>query len=163
MAERFVDFTSYIGQAYKTILKIKAYKMQAYGLKAAHVMCLYFLGRQPQALTPGQLARLCAEDKAGISKALAELKARGLITVDPSSEAKVYKQAYRLTAAGAAIQAEIDGFIEQSLAAGGQGLSEEERRVLYRALGLVVDNLNRYYQQLLTQADDGKQPAPKEE
>ena len=49
MVDRFEEFVSNITRAHKAILKIKAYEMQEFGLKAANVMTLYFvMGLSPK-------------------------------------------------------------------------------------------------------------------
>lgn len=74
MIQRFEKFTNGITRIYKSIQKIKKHKMNALGLKGTHVMCLHYLSRHSEGLTAARLCRLCNEDKAGISRILADLE-----------------------------------------------------------------------------------------
>lgn len=148
MIERFEDFTSNITQAYKYIIKIKAYEMRAFGLKAAHVMCLFFIGKHSEGLTASQLQKLCQEDKAGISKALAELKKQELIVANNDNGTKIYRAKYLITERGNKIYKEINNFIIHTVEECGKGLTEEERTVFYRSLSHITANLKSFYENL---------------
>jgi len=141
MIERFIEFTSNIAQAYKHVIKIKSLKMADFGLKASHVMCLFYLGKNAEGLTAGELIELCREDKAGISKCLNELKKQMLIEVDDENGTKKYRAKYRITPEGAAIYENISGIILQVVDKCGADLTEEERAIFYRSLGTIVKNL----------------------
>lgn len=143
MIERFVEFTSNIAQAYKHIIRIKSSKMADFGLKASHVMCLFYIGKHPDGLTAGELIDLCREDKAGISKCLQELKKQGLIEVDDENGTKKYRAKYKITPEGAAVYEKISGIIVQVVEKCGSDLTEEERAVFYRALSVIVGNLEK--------------------
>ena len=71
--ERFEAFTGYMLQFNRYIQKIKEIEMQQFGLHAMHTMCLYYLNKNRQGLTSGQLTQLCREDKAAISRCLKQL------------------------------------------------------------------------------------------
>ena len=47
MIRRFEEFTRNIAMAYKYVIRIKAYEMNTFGLKGSHVMCLYYIGKNP--------------------------------------------------------------------------------------------------------------------
>ena len=141
MIERFIEFTSNIGQAYKHVIKIKSLKMADFGLKASHVMCLFHLGKNPGGLTAGELVELCREDKAGISKCLNELRKQNLGRVDDENGAKKYRAKYLITPEGTEIYNDISGIILQIVERCGADLTEEERTIFYRSLGTIVKNL----------------------
>ncbi|MBE5774716.1 MAG: MarR family transcriptional regulator [Clostridiales bacterium] len=150
MIERFIEFTSNISQAYKHIIRIKSAKMADYGLKASHVMCLFYLGKNPGGLTAGELITLCREDKAGISKCLNELKKQRLIEIDDDNGARKYRAKYRITPEGAAIFDEISGIIVNVVEKCGADLTEEERAIFYRSLGTIVRNLEKISSEMET-------------
>ena len=52
-------------------------------MKGGHANCLFFLGENPEGMTIGQLAEACCEDKAAVSRSVAQLVEKGL------SEARV--------------------------------------------------------------------------
>lgn len=77
MIERFETFTTNIASIYKNIVKIKKYEMNKIGLKGTHVTCMNFLNNSPKGLTAAEICVLAKENKAGISRALADLLEQG--------------------------------------------------------------------------------------
>jgi len=144
MIDRFEDFTAYIAQAQKYILKIKTHEMQSFGLKASHVMCLFYMGKHKEGLTAGELTHLCMEDKAGISKALSELKKKELIIPDTNGGKKIYRAKYFLTEKGKEIYQKTNEIITKVVEECGKGLSNEERNIFYHSMNLIVANLKTH-------------------
>ena len=138
MIQRFDAFVSGITSCYKYIQRIKSMEMTEFGLKGTHVMCLYYLRRNPAGLTAAQLCGLCAEDKAAISRTVSELRSRGYIT---SLSKKAYRAMLTLTAAGQELARKFDQLIEDWVTAGGDGLTDEERSDFYKALSSIAENL----------------------
>ena len=138
MIQRFDAFVSGITACYKYIQRIKSMEMTEFGLKGTHVMCLYYLRRNPAGLTAAQLCGLCAEDKAAISRTVSELRSRGYIT---SLSKKAYRAMLTLTAAGQEVARKFDQLIESWVTAGGDGLTEEERSDFYKSLSSIAENL----------------------
>ena len=138
MIQRFDAFVSGITACYKYIQRIKSMEMTEFGLKGTHVMCLYYLRRQPAGLTAAHLCGLCAEDKAAISRTLSELKSRGYIT---TLSEKAYRAMLTLTAAGQELARKFDQLIEGWVTAGGDGLTDEERGDFYKSLSAIAENL----------------------
>lgn len=141
MIERFEEFTSNISQANKCILKIKGHEMTEYGLKASNVTCLFFLGKHEEGLMATELCALCMEDKAAVSKSLAVLKEKGYI--EREEDGRKYKQKYRITDSGKLVFDEISTIIGEIVERVGDGLTDEERNVFYKSLGIIVGNLNK--------------------
>ena len=138
MIQRFDAFVSGITSCYKFIQRIKSMEMTEFGLKGTHVMCLYYLRQYPTGLTASQLCGLCAEDKAAISRTVAELKNRGYIT---TLSQKAYRAMLTLTAAGQEVARRFDRLIESWVRVGGDGLSDEERSDFYKTLSTITENL----------------------
>ena len=143
MLQRFESFVMGITSCYKYIQRIKVMEMEEYGLKGTHVMCLYYLNHHNDGLTAAELCRLCAEDKAAISRALATLREKNYVR----SEGKTYRAQWYLTPNGQDVATRVDDLIEQWVTLGGNGLSEEERAVFYKALGNIGDNLRETLEQ----------------
>ncbi|MGN0626989.1 MAG: MarR family winged helix-turn-helix transcriptional regulator [Oscillospiraceae bacterium] len=139
MIKRFEAFVTGITLCYKYIQKIKSAEMTELGLKGTHVMCIFFLSHNPEGLTAAQLCRLCAEDKAAVSRTVAELQREGYVA--PGE--KKYRAALRLTEKGMEIAKRVDELIEQWVAFGGAGLSDSDREAFYRALELISNNLKK--------------------
>ena len=51
LIERFEAFTTSVTKAYKSIQKIKLSEAENIGLKANHVMYMYYLGKNEEGLT----------------------------------------------------------------------------------------------------------------
>ncbi len=92
-------------------------------------------------MTLTALSAACEEDKAAMSRTVAELTRDGFVTVD--SERK-YRAPITLTDKGRLVAKRVDEMVEEAVAAGGDGLSEEERRNFYYALELISENLRKY-------------------
>ena len=137
MLQRFESFVTGITVCYKYIQRIKSLEMTELGLKGAHAMCLFFLHHNPQGLTAAQLCQLCAEDKAAISRTLVYLKEKGYLHTGE----KKYRFPLRLTEAGVRVARQLDSQICQWVGFGGDGLSDEERSVFYKALAHISGNL----------------------
>lgn len=138
MNQRFDDFVTGITVCYKYLQRIKSVAVTEMGLKGSHVMCMFYLRQHEDGLTASQLCDLCAEDKAAISRTLAELRQRGYIA---SGSGKNYRAALRLTEAGKRMAEQFDAHIAQWVTAGGDGLNEGERENFYRSLRLIAENL----------------------
>lgn len=143
MIQRFEKFTTGITRIYKSIQKIKKYKMSALGLKGTHVMCLHYLSRHPEGLTAARLCQLCSEDKAGISRILADLEQKNLIRYEQEENRKKYRAKALLTKDGLNESRKLTKLILRAVEVGGKGLSEKELEIFYHALSLIADNLEQ--------------------
>ena len=139
MQERFETFTVLINRISRNIRKIKNQEMAEYGLRSAHVSCLYYL-YSGNGTTATDLCERCEEDKATISRALDYLEKNGYLTCE-SKSAKRYKSPLILTdkgnEAGKKIAAKIDGVLD----AVSEGLTEAERIAFYRSLSIISESL----------------------
>ena len=139
MEERFETFTVLINRISRNIRKIKNQEMADYGLRSAHVSCLYYIYRA-ETITATELCEKCEEDKATISRALDYLEKNEFITC-LSPNTKRYKSPLVLTEKGSIvgkkIADKIDGVLEQISV----GLTEEERRSFYRYLTIISNSL----------------------
>lgn len=139
MLDRFADFVAGITECHRHIQRIKTMEMTEFGLKGNHVMCLFYLGRSEAGLTAAQLCSLCCEDKAAISRTLAELESKGYI--QNAEPGKKYRAPLVLTDSGVAVTKRIEGLVEQWVTLGGDGLTDEERTAFYATLGKIAANL----------------------
>ena len=140
MRDRFGAFVTGITACYKYIQRIKSMEMTEFGLKGTHVMCLFFLDSHPEGLTAARLCQLCGEDKAAISRALAELERRDYLHAQQVS-GKKYRVPLLLTPEGKEIARQMNGQIDQWVSIGGDGLSQQERADFYRCLELIAHTL----------------------
>lgn len=141
MLNRFDMFTTSITQIYKSLQRIKNREMTEFNLKGTHTMCIFRLGQNPEGMTLTALSTACEEDKAAMSRTVAELTKDGFVAAH--SERK-YRAPITLTDKGRLVAARVDEMVEEAVTAGGSGLSEEERRNFYHALELISENLRKY-------------------
>lgn len=139
MQERFETFTVLINRISRNIRKIKNQEMAEYGLRSAHISCLYYLYTNKGA-TATDLCERCEEDKATISRALDYLETNGFVCCE-SKTAKRYKSPLILTnkgnEAGKKIAEKISGVLDTI----SEGLTDEERTEFYRSLSIISDSL----------------------
>ncbi len=140
MNERFETFTVLINRISRNIRKIKNQEMAEYGLRSAHISCLYYL-YMSKGLTATELCEKCEEDKATVSRALDYLEGNEYLICE-SKSAKRYKSPLILTDKGICIGKKISDKIEGVLEEISVGLTEEERIAFYRSLSIISKSLD---------------------
>lgn len=145
MDDVFENFTINILKLNKLVHKIKLAEMEEYGLKAIHVMCGYYLLKNPDGLTASEISRLAVEDKAALSRALATMREKDLVVYDP----KTYSSVIVLTEQGKRFAEAVLQKADRAVEAGSADMSESERVAFYKTLGAIVDNLSSYYDELV--------------
>ena len=141
MVRRFETFIIYINQIYRCVQKIKSREMMELGLKGTDVMCLFNLMRSDDGLTSAQLSFLCMEDKAAVSRAVARLNEKGFITLEDSGDKRRYRSKLKLSDNGRRAAEKMEILIENAVMKGGEGLTEQERAVFYKALETISRKL----------------------
>ena len=141
--DRFETFTGSVLELNRLLQKLKEIEMKPLGLRANHVMCLYHLGKAPEGLTVTELTRVCREDKAAVSRAAAQLTARGLVS-SRAQGVRSYRAKLTLTPAGQEVAQQLRRRVDSAVAGGGEGLTRQQRETLYAAMNIVIDNLSRY-------------------
>jgi len=152
MIKRFEEFTKNVALAGKCISKIKAYEMKRFGLRSGNVMCLFFLGQNKDGLTPAELGEKCGEDKAGISRSLSLLCAKGYVEAEHTN--KKYRARFMITESGKAVCDELNVIISDVVNAIGKDLNESERRTFYAAFASISANLQTFCAKLEEDMDE---------
>ena len=142
MQERFQTFTVLITKLNRCIRKIKTEEMAEFDLKSPHVSCLYYLYKA-DSLTAKELCDICEEDKSNISRSIEYLEDGGYIVCHSKTE-KRYKSPLVLTEKGKDVAKKITEKIDRILYQAGEGLSEEDRYIMYKSLAIVYENLQRF-------------------
>ncbi len=142
MIQRFEQFTGAIAQIHRCVQKIKRAEMTELGLKGQHVRCLVAMGGRPEGVTAAELCSLCGEDKAAVSRTVADLEDRGLVAC-AQPEGKRYRARLTLTDKGRETARQVNERVEQAVLRGGDGLTPERREEFYTALNLVAANLKK--------------------
>lgn len=140
MESRYSEFTGLITNINKYIQKIKNFEMDEFGLKGNQVQCLFHLFNSSEELTPVMLCKLCGEDKAAISRTLADLESKGLVIV-PNTSDKKYKLPVLLTDKGKFVGTAINQKIDDIWITASVGINESERTNLYKSLNKINENL----------------------
>ena len=141
MFERFESFTYLISKIHRCIRKIKTEEMSEFNLKSTHVSCLYFLYNE-KSLTAKELCDLCGEDKGLMSRTIDFLENNGFVICN-SKTAKKYKSPIELTEKGRQVGESITIKIKKILDLASEGLSDDNRVILYESLNLISNNLER--------------------
>ena len=139
MTERFENFTRNVSVAGKCIAKIKAHEMHRFGIRGGDVMCLFFIGKNPDGLTPTEISELCGEDKAGISRSLAALREKGYVEAD--GDGRKYRMKYTMTAAGKAVFDALGEAINRAVESAGGTLPDKDRDTFYRIFDTITERL----------------------
>lgn len=142
MQGRFETFTVLINRISRNIRKIKNQEMAEYGLRSAHISCLYYLYTNKGA-TATDLCERCEEDKATISRALDYLETNEFINCE-SKKAKRYKSPLILTEKGMEAGKKIADKIDSVLEKVSIHLTEEERIVFYHNLSVISESLETF-------------------
>lgn len=144
MLDRFGTFATTIASISRSVQKIKSLEMKPLGLKGTHVMCLYFLGKEPEGLTASQLCRLCGEDKAAISRSISDLTQKSLVHTVSAGQQRTYRAKIFLTEKGKESIAYINERVSHVLDVVGAGLTDSQRDSFYQSLALISNNLKTY-------------------
>ena len=143
LIERFETFTTSVTKAYKCIQKIKLTETERMGLKASHVMYLYYLGKNPEGLTATQLCKLCIEDKAAVSRTMVDLTEKGLVKPVEIDSGRKYRTKMVLTAEGNEINKQLNQVIAEAVSQASSNLSETEREHFYHVFFQITDHLEK--------------------
>lgn len=158
MLERFEMFTNCIYEIQRCWNKIAADGMEYYGLKGSHALYLIAMYRRPEGVTATQLGVLCGRDKADISRAVAVLESKGMLTKQAGSS-NLYRAKLVLTEYGRAI---TESIVKKAVIAeqiSGAGLTPAERDTLYRALYKVSKNMHALCETGIPQTAESESPA----
>lgn len=138
--DRYSKFTILVNRISRNTHRIKSLVMAKYGLKSAHVSCLYYLYKEKKPLTARELCDACEEDKAAVSRAIDLLTKEGYV-VCGGGTAKKYKSPITLTEKGEEVGKAVADKVDDVLREVSDGVSGDDRAVLYESLEKISDNL----------------------
>ena len=142
--DRFDTFVGSILELNRYLQKLKDMEMKPFGLRANHVMCLYHLGKHPQGLTVTELAEVCKEDKAAVSRCVSQLLQRELVSGNFPENKRSYRTRLILTDSGRELVEQIYQKVDAAMIGGSTGMTQEQRENLYATMELIIANLSRY-------------------
>ena len=136
-SERFSPFVLYIERISKNIKRIADSKMEPYGLRSSHIMCILQLAKTEGGLSSGALATACGVDKAFISRVTSELMEKKYIMKDEENASGKYKTKLILTESGKEINRVIVGILDECFKAVDANLTQKKLGVFYDVLARV--------------------------
>lgn len=141
MIERFELFSyAFIGVLH-SCYKISAIDMGKYGLKGSYAKFFSILSKFKDGITATKLIEVCGIDKAGVSRAIADLEKAGYVT-KIVGENKRYRAKIVLTESGEQVAEYIRDRVHLAIEAAGKGISEQERQIFYNTLFTLNKNLS---------------------
>lgn len=143
MNTRYEEFNGTIVQIYKSLLKIKDREMKLMEMKAAHVDIMAMLSLNPNGLTASELVDLCHLDKGAVSRAIKDLRERGLVENLKETDKRIYGNKISLTEKGKSHAKKVNHKIDSVVDIASASLSEKERNKFYKVLKEISMNLNK--------------------
>ena len=140
MIDRFEQLTYFIYGIYRDIQKIEKEEMEKLGLRGSYAQYLFALSRFPEGLTSARLCEICDKDKAATSRIVSELISLGFVCRGDGST-RSYNAKLTLTDKGLEIAAFVLKKIKSAVKLAGDGLSDDDRKLMYSALSLIHTNL----------------------
>ena len=133
-SERFPLFVLFTERISKNIKRIEDEKMEPYGLRSSHVMCILQLSKVEGGLSSTALAEACGVDKAFISRITAELVEKGYITKNDENAVGKYKNKFILTEKGNDIKGIITGILEDCFKRVDSNITMKKLEIFYDVL-----------------------------
>lgn len=99
-------------------------------------------------MTASQLCKVCGEDKAAISRTVAELAVQGHVCLPQKTDKRAYRAYIRLTEKGKETLAYINERVERALDAVSEAMNEKQREEFYASMMRVAERLCRYTEAL---------------
>jgi len=143
VAARFSRFSRHIESISKNIKKIKDYVMEEYGLRSAHVMCLFYLRQRPEGLTVTEMAKACGVNKAFVSRVSSELFEKGYIARSMVAE-HTYNAKYVLDEKGRKITERIDEKLSAVFKNIDKDITPEKLAIFNEVLAMLDKNIEEF-------------------
>lgn len=137
----FEAFNGLIGNAVKSLEKLKARGMEEYGLSGTYTLCLRRLYERTDGLTRTQLSHDCGVDRAQITRVIGELIAREL--VQEVGNGSNYRKRCVLTERGRAVTAQINQVVTRINEFVSGDIPKERLLIFYETLNEICENLKR--------------------
>ena len=141
-ADRFLTFILSIDRISKNIKRIKDSAMEKYGLRSAHVLCLFNLLKSKNGLSSTDLAEVCGVDKAFVSRITTELENRGYVKRDQNSHGSIYKSKFVLTEQGIEVNNYISEKIAEIMGKVSGDIADHRLKVFYEVLMIIDENIS---------------------
>lgn len=146
MIQRFERFTSAIFEISRCWHRLAEEELSVYGLKGIHAAYLTALYRHEDGISGPELCELCGRDKSDLSRAVAILQEKGLVTKQVVNRS-LYRGLLKLTGQGRTVAAHICERASLAVEMAGGDLSELTRETFYAALFSITAHLRTLSQE----------------
>lgn len=137
----FEAFNGLIGNAMKSLEKLKAKGMGEYGLSGTYTLCLLQLYTAPEGMTRTQLAHTCGVDRAQITRVIGELIAKELVLELGSGSN--YRKKCVLTEKGREVTVGINALVHKINTFVSGNIPKERLEIFYETLREICENLKK--------------------
>jgi len=141
MIRKYEHFSLSIACIHQDIQKIERTEMEKFGLKGPHAQPLLALHRHPEGITAAELGQILEKDKAAISRSVAELEEKGMLSRNQHSGTG-YRALLTLTEQGIAAAQAVSEKARLAVEQAGTGLNDAQREVFYQVLAMIAGNLH---------------------
>lgn len=141
MVERYEQFSYMVSVISRHIQKIERDEMEKFGHKGAFAQYLTVMRHYPDGVTASQLSDLCDKDKAAVSRVVTEMIEKGLVVRNCANET-LYRAKLVLTDEGRKIAEYVANRAIVAVAAVGNELTDEERKLFYSTLEFIATRLH---------------------
>ena len=143
MISRFEQFTMIISGIYRRLQKIEKAEMIKHGYKGAFAQYLATLSRYEEGLTSSELCEICDKDKAAVSRIIAEMEEKGLVSREHKN-IRTYRSKIVLTEKGRNTADYVAERAKAAISAVSDGVMDEnQREVFYSTLDVLYKNLQK--------------------
>lgn len=133
-SDRFPLFVLFTERIAKNIKRIADQRMEPYGLRSSHIMCILQLSKIEGGLSSTALADACGVDKAFISRITTELVDKKYIKKNDENAKGKYKTKFVLTESGEEIKNIIVGILEEYFKRVDANITSKKLEIFYEVL-----------------------------
>ena len=143
MTSRFEQFTMVISGINRYIQKLERNEMIKRGYKGAFAQYLAVLKRFEDGLTSTELCEVCDKDKAAVSRIIAEMEEKGLVSREHKN-IRTYRSKIVLTEKGRNTADYVAERAKAAISAVSDGVMDgNQREVFYSTLDVLYKNLQK--------------------
>ena len=147
--KRFEQFNTLISGIYRDIQKLKTKWTAPLGMKAVHIFWVYLLNSHPEGLSASELSQHSQSNRSLVSREIQELIDLGYVYAKQSTSKRRYGQKLHLTPLGVEAAKRISDATLDIQNKVNAGIPEDDLIVLYRTLGILMENFHQLAEQPL--------------